>query len=530
MKKLILMGILAGISWSALAGQTYEVRPGVPCLVLRKKSTYHSRALDCLPARTEVQILRRSAGNGYSYVQVGNQRGYMWTGYMRKSKGQVADRAVVSTVNGTPTDAPSSKDLLATGEPSKEISKTQELPFETTKTSSIDVPKATPTEMPSRPPRSLQDTLAMAGTRALAPTPSSLSASLPSLSLMPKSDFTTPPPALSAVSAPSRTISQESPMLSASPASPIAVDSKPVEIPVNTQISERKIANDSPEVPTTEVADDSSPAPVCNNKTLNNVSVWNSVQSVMQEGIVPRGKGYNLGSPSWPTLVENGGKLTVNFGPSKQSMCTSATAVAFMKHIADLQNAGAFKLTAQQIAYLNRSWKTGAKADDQQVKNGLNGDTNSIAMLFQYLGGHSLEGYRKRGSNDQIIQVLKQAKRGDFMKIDRAVGGHSTIFKEFKNGKVCYFSSNRSTGGVSDTRCEPVSALRDVVISRFPEDVCSLPEKLDNMMNNAKLKAELKTTLGYNERKGVENPIPPNWIHWGFSTPQVASSSPNGVQ
>lgn len=273
------------------------------------------------------------------------------------------------------------------------------------------------------------------------------------------------------------------------------------------------------------------PNPNCESERYNseNLSMWSAAESVMKEGIIPPKSGYSLNARGWPELVKKDGKLTVNFGPGKQSMCTSASATVFMKHIADLQNAGAFQLSDEQLAYLNRSWRNGSKADDQQVKNALNGDTNSTAMLYQYLGGESVYGYKNGRSQAQILEALRQAKPGDSIKFDRAVGGHSATFKQLSGDQFCYFTSNMNTGGVSDSRCEPISALRSIVVSRFPKDVCSLPGKIDAMMRDAKI----SSVLGYNERKGVENSIPPNWIRWGFSDSQLASEEQkdmSGVQ
>jgi hypothetical protein len=194
--------------------------------------------------------------------------------------------------------------------------------------------------------------------------------------------------------------------------------------------------------------------------------MWRAAGAVMSEGVIPSGQGYNINAPNWPKLVGSSNSLRCEFSPGKQSMCTSATAAAFCQHIADLSNSGQLNLTSRQIAFLN----------GPQVKAAINGNTYSVAYLFQQLGGASMQ-----GTGGNIQSVLSQARTGDVLRIDRSNGtGHSTIFKEIKGNQFCYWTSNKSTNGVG-VQCENISSLTHVAVSRFPSDIQNLPARIDQM-------------------------------------------------
>jgi hypothetical protein len=198
--------------------------------------------------------------------------------------------------------------------------------------------------------------------------------------------------------------------------------------------------------------------------------LWSAAKAVMDEGVIPSNQGYNINAPNWPKLTGTApNQLRCDFSPGKQSMCTSATAAAICQHFASLSNSGKMQLTASQVAFLN----------GPQVKAAINGNTFSVAYLFQYLGGSSLHG---KGGN--IRETLAQAKTGDVLRIDRNNGtGHSTIFKEIRGDQFCYWTSNTGTNGVG-VQCENISALTQVVVSRFPADVAAVPARIDQMASS----------------------------------------------
>lgn len=198
--------------------------------------------------------------------------------------------------------------------------------------------------------------------------------------------------------------------------------------------------------------------------------LWTAAGNVMKNNVIPQGQGYDMGATGWAKLSQPGGR-DCSFGPGKQSMCTSATAAAFCQHFADLTNSHGLKLTDSQIAFLNGS----------QVRAAINGNTYSVALLFQHLGGASLEGTAAKGN---IQNVLSQAKTGDVLRIDRNNGtGHSTIFQGIRGDKFCYWTSNRGTNGVG-TQCENISSLTTAVVSRFPSDLSQIPGRIDQMRSS----------------------------------------------
>jgi hypothetical protein len=195
-------------------------------------------------------------------------------------------------------------------------------------------------------------------------------------------------------------------------------------------------------------------------------NMWRAVGNVLKNNVLPPGQGYHINAPNWAKLDASG--TACNFGPGKLSMCTSATAAAFCQHFADLVNMGQLRLTPDQINFLN----------GPQVKAAINGNTYSMALLFQQLGGSSMD-----GSGANIENVLKQAKTGDVLKIDRNnKTGHSTIFQKLSaDGKqFCYWTSNTGTNGAG-IQCENISALSRAVVSRFPSDLGNIPGRIDKM-------------------------------------------------
>ena len=219
--------------------------------------------------------------------------------------------------------------------------------------------------------------------------------------------------------------------------------------------------------------------------------MYTSAISVMKDRIIPSGAGYNIGSANWPKISSDGGQASVNFGGgNKTSMCTSATATAFLKHIADLVNSGQLKLNDKQLQFLNGS----------AVRNALNGDTNSVAVLYNYLGGKSMQA----DSISSIRKVLSQAKKGDVLKIDRFnKTGHSTIFKGMRGNQFCYWTSNTATGGTGE-RCESISELQDVVVSRFPANLSDIPVGIDNMMKSGNLASLLRSSTTHVSNKNIQ--------------------------
>lgn len=213
-------------------------------------------------------------------------------------------------------------------------------------------------------------------------------------------------------------------------------------------------------------------------------NLWEAAGNVMEENVIPAGSGYNMDAANWPKLVKSGDRYEVDFGPDKQSMCTSATAAAFYQHLADLANRGELQLNTQQLNFLNTS---------RVAHNAFNGNTYSAALFYAHLGGRSIIG--TRGAGD-IRSKLEQARPGDILKFDRTNGtGHSTVFKGIEGNKFCYWSSNRRTKGPG-VQCESLSSLVDVSISRFPAELDKIPERLDAMMSNSNLKALLASGNG----------------------------------
>jgi hypothetical protein len=206
--------------------------------------------------------------------------------------------------------------------------------------------------------------------------------------------------------------------------------------------------------------------------------LWAAAGHVMdpERNVIPPNSRYNRGAGGWPKIVQDKNEnLKCDFGPGKESMCTSATAAAFCQHIVDLHNGRNFSLTSEELGFLCDKGGPAHAA--------LNGNTNSVAYLFQLLGGESMHA---EGGSQISSLLLSQAKTGDVLRLDRNNGtGHSTIFQKFENGKVCYWSSNTRTNGVG-LQCESLSVLKGVVVSRFPSNVTDFPNKVREAMREMK--------------------------------------------
>jgi hypothetical protein len=280
---------------------------------------------------------------------------------------------------------------------------------------------------------------------------------------------------------------------------------------------------------------------MCGGKKVDSPDMWTSVKSIAKEGIIPPKNTYDINGGSWPKLLRQGDKLVVEYGPNKKSMCTSATATAFFKHIADLANSGAFTLTDEQLDLLNRKGESRREVkavynkktkktkyvstgkiikpgpDKTGIfKNALNGDTNSMALLYEALGGSSVSAIKGQGDDrKKILAALKMAKPGDILKIDHRTNGknygHSTIFKELKGDKVCYWSSSPRTKGAAED-CKPIANLTYVAVSRLPADVCEIPKRLDQLLKDpGRFAEQLHSSNAH---------IAPNWVAWKSSLPE----------
>lgn len=236
-------------------------------------------------------------------------------------------------------------------------------------------------------------------------------------------------------------------------------------------------------------------------------SCWQAAMSVSSEKIIRERGGYDIKSNGWPKL-ESGGKR-VSF-EGRTSMCTSATAAAFLKHISDLTESGKLKLSLKQINFLN----------GPVVKKALNGNTYSFAALNEAMGGQNVaaKGF------DQIKTLLKDAKAGDILKFDRkSRTGHSTVFKEIKGDQFCYWSSQKTrTDGVGE-RCEPIASLTGVAISRLPGDDL-MANGIEKAMQNSKVARVLTAT--------ENGSVPADAINWNtkLDCDTAGSRVPQGGQ
>lgn len=234
--------------------------------------------------------------------------------------------------------------------------------------------------------------------------------------------------------------------------------------------------------------------------TPSDPSMWKAAQSVAEEKIIPSGSGYRLAFKNWPTLSQENGKIVVKFGSEKnrESNCTSATATALLKYLADLANAGKITLTEDHLAFINSQ-----SEKDAVFLNGINGDSFAPALLVEALGGTNVTN-PKSGNQAEIQTALKMAKPGDILTLDRKNGsGHRTIFSRLDGDRFCYWSSNTRTKGVGE-QCESMGNMTYVSISRLPERTCRISDNLDRMMKDKLVHARL----------GKEISIAPNWVNW----------------
>jgi hypothetical protein len=228
--------------------------------------------------------------------------------------------------------------------------------------------------------------------------------------------------------------------------------------------------------------------------------MWKAAQSVAEEKIIPAGKGYQLAFKNWPKLSRHDGKLVVNYGSEKnqESNCTSATATALLKFLADLSNAGKITLTDDHLEFINSQ-----SEKDAVFLNGINGDSFAPALLVEALGGTNIT--NPRADNlAEIKTALQMARPGDILTLDRKNrSGHRTIFSRLDGDRFCYWSSNTRTKGVGE-QCESISNMTYVSVSRLPERTCRISDNLDRMMKDKLIHARL----------GKEIPIAPNWVSW----------------
>jgi hypothetical protein len=209
----------------------------------------------------------------------------------------------------------------------------------------------------------------------------------------------------------------------------------------------------------------------------------------MSDNVIPPHKGYNLMAHGWPRIEGSQSQISCDFGPHKQSMCTSATAAAFCQHFVDLIREDHVQLSPQQIRFLN----------GPQVRAALNGNTFSVAKLIQSLGGASIYSARSGG----VRAVLEKAKTGDIVRFDRNNGtGHSAIYKDQDGIQFCYWTSNTRTGGVG-VQCEFIGIVSEMVISRFPSDTENLGSHIDEAQ---------KTLIGFSSNQA--NTLGPDAVSW----------------
>lgn len=93
---------------SLVAGAASEsvVRTGSACLNLRSKATSRSYSIDCLDRGTAVTVLKKSGK--YSYVQIGNQKGYVFTRYLNSNLASNSNSAMSSrSVSAIPPNSES---------------------------------------------------------------------------------------------------------------------------------------------------------------------------------------------------------------------------------------------------------------------------------------------------------------------------------------------------------------------------------------------------------------------------------------
>lgn len=168
-------------------------------------------------------------------------------------------------------------------------------------------------------------------------------------------------------------------------------------------------------------------------------------------------------SVGWAKMDATG---DIEVGPNRRSHCTSATHAALLKTLGQLHKEGHLQISDHARRALN----------SPLFRDVWNSNGYGPAKVIELLGGQS-------------FRDISEAKPGDILKIDRAKGtGHMVIFSGVKDGKVCYWSSNRGTQGLGE-RCENTRGSR-FVFSRFT-DMKKLEEGLTNLDSN------LRTDLAF---------------------------------
>lgn len=194
-----------------------------------------------------------------------------------------------------------------------------------------------------------------------------------------------------------------------------------------------------------------------NGNDLNALS-WD-VTKVLERELGKNG-GYSLSSPvGWAKLSEDG-SISVN---RRTMHCTSATHAHFLKMMGELHKKGLIQLNPQSIKALN----------SDLFRDAWNSNGYANGKLMEMLGG-------------QNFKDIRQAKAGDFLKMDRSNGsGHTVIFSHLQGDKVCFWSGNRrnldKTSGLG-VNCESLSG-KTFTLSRIT-DLQGLQAGLDNLAND----------------------------------------------
>lgn len=189
-----------------------------------------------------------------------------------------------------------------------------------------------------------------------------------------------------------------------------------------------------------------------------NSLLYQSARS-LESGEIGRGQGFSLSRRVGWAKLDSEGDLQLQ-GP-RRSHCTSATHAAFLKTVGELHKQGRIVLNPSARAALNST----------AFRDVWNSNGYGPAKLIELLGG-------------QNFRDPRQARAGDFVKIDRARTGHMVILSSIKNGRICYWSSNRGTNGVGE-RCES-TAGKSFVFSRITS-TDALQSGLNSLASNLRV-------------------------------------------
>lgn len=396
---------LAGPSAFARSNDSI-VSSGSSCLNLRSKATSRSSVKSCVPSGSRVTVLKRSNGK-WSYVQIGDQKGYLFNGYLRAAPAQ---------------EAPAES---ATSASQSEIS----------------------------------------------PRLAARLAEIPTLRSALEAEQTSTPAAMS------RGFSTASTSIDDSLRQSIT----PLSGGMDTFVRPPARSDD---LGTGSVASTPSSA---NGNDLNALS-WD-VTRALETGEIGKSKGYSMQKVGWAKMGEDG-SISVSY---KTMHCTSATHAHFLKMMGELHKKGAIKLNSQSIAALNSA----------RFRDAWNSNGYANGKLMEMLGG-------------QNFKDIAQAKKGDFMKMDRSNGtGHTTIFSHMDGKKVCYWSANKGTRGLG-VQCESMSG-KTLTFSRIT-DLQGLQAGLDNLGNDLNSEPSLADV----RRRGGHGFVKRNSLEFT----QVASASP----